>query len=572
MDLRNFFSSVKKKHHLANLSVQNFRDEEREAAEAVKKDMRRAQIEEQREADRLAARKRRDDARNAEIAEDKRTDEERVQDEIDGLAEEIPDLRPAQKKTKLWQSRPENWEDIAYDALTSSNDSAIKNFASDFEGVTSTAAYQRLNTWKKDLGKKKKVVLNPRLPDYGSEIDNLLLADFHNARSAGLSVDDENLRRYLVVHLTAAGKQGLLKEHGGKCTYGHSWAMRFYRRHNLVLRVCTSKMRELPQDFEEKKSKYLKIGAELIYRYRVPPKLVINGDETAVLLVSRANVTRNVVGSKRVRILGMGEDKAQITATIFATEAGDILPYQMIFQGTTERCHPPKGGKPDDCLWTHTKSHWQSPQTYIELLEKVVVPYKNNMILALRLPPTQGTILKHDLHYTHKDEAVLAFMKSHNIYPLFVPAGCTDVMQECDVVINKPFKNAVRKAYRDHIDDLFQVHKQSGAPVALFSPKLTMGALKPFLTGFVQRGILALKTPEMRACIQDSFANAGFFTAMRSDEMQQAMELQANQLDDNDQAIDEGHENEENVEELGFTSDAEELGVTSDMESGNESD
>ena len=33
-----------------------------------------------------------------------------------------------------------------------------------------------------------------------------------------------------------------------------------------------------------------------------------------------------------------------------------------------------------------------------------------------------------------------------------------------------------------------------------------------------------------------------------------------------------GHENEENVEELGFTSDAEELGVTSDMESGNESD
>ena len=107
MDLRNFFSSVKKKHHLANLSVQNFRDEEREAAEAVKKDMRRAQIEEQREADRLAARKRRDDARNAEIAEDKRTDEERVQDEIDGLAEEIPDLRPAQKKTKLWQSR--NW-------------------------------------------------------------------------------------------------------------------------------------------------------------------------------------------------------------------------------------------------------------------------------------------------------------------------------------------------------------------------------------------------------------------------------------------------------------------------------
>ena len=79
MDLRNFFSSVKKKHHLANLSVQNFRDEEKEATEAAKKEMRRSQMEEQREAIRLATRKRRSDAGNAEIAEDKRTDEERVQ-------------------------------------------------------------------------------------------------------------------------------------------------------------------------------------------------------------------------------------------------------------------------------------------------------------------------------------------------------------------------------------------------------------------------------------------------------------------------------------------------------------
>ena len=49
MDLRNFFSSVKKERRLANLSVQNFREEEREATEAVKKDMRHSQMEEQRE-------------------------------------------------------------------------------------------------------------------------------------------------------------------------------------------------------------------------------------------------------------------------------------------------------------------------------------------------------------------------------------------------------------------------------------------------------------------------------------------------------------------------------------------
>ena len=103
----------------------------------------------------------------------------------------------------------------------------------------------------------------------------------------------------------------------------------------------------------------MKIGADLIYKHNVPPQLVINGDETALQLVNRAKVTRNEIGAKRVKVLGIGEDKAQITVTILVTENGDTLPYQMIFQGKTNRCHP-TAGKPDDCLWTHTESHWQS--------------------------------------------------------------------------------------------------------------------------------------------------------------------------------------------------------------------
>ena len=83
MDLRRFFSSVSKRRHIANLGVQDCRDEEKAAAEEAQKNMRRQQIEEQNEANRLAARRRRNNAKFAGLAEDKRTDEERVQDEID---------------------------------------------------------------------------------------------------------------------------------------------------------------------------------------------------------------------------------------------------------------------------------------------------------------------------------------------------------------------------------------------------------------------------------------------------------------------------------------------------------
>ena len=131
------------------------------------------------------------------------------------------------------------------------------------------------------------------------------------------------------------------------------------------------------------------------------------------------------------------------------------------------------------------------------------------------LPANQHTILKHDLHYTHKDARVLEVLKAHNILPLFVPAGCTDVMQECDTVVNKPFKNAVKTGYRDHLDRLFQIFIDGGNNSAFWQPKLTLGALKPYITSWVALGIQALKTPEMRLTIKNAFANDGLFSVIR---------------------------------------------------------
>ena len=231
--------------------------------------------------------------------------------------------------------------------------------------------------------------------------------------------------------------------------------------------------------------------------------------------VNHASRTRDMKGVKRCKILGKGSDKAQITVTIFVTESGEVLPYQMIFEGKTTKCHPVNQIKPNDCLWTHTQSHWQTVPTYMDAIENIIVPYKNNVISRMGLPSNQHTILKHDLHYTHKDSRVLELMKSHNILPLFVPAGCTDLMQECDTVVNKPFKHAVKLGYKNHLDGLFQIFLDGGNNAALWQPKLTLGALKPFITAWVALGIQALKTPEMKVTIRNAFANDGLFTAIR---------------------------------------------------------
>ena len=43
-------------------------------------------------------------------------------------------------------------------------------------------------------------------------------------------------------------------------------------------------------------------------------------------------------GSKRVEIVGV-DDKRQITAVFAGSLAGDFLPPQLIYKGTTNRCH-----------------------------------------------------------------------------------------------------------------------------------------------------------------------------------------------------------------------------------------
>ena len=308
---------------------------------------------------------------------------------------------------RIHHARPVNWEIIAEEAKIYGNYSTLKTYASVFANATSIAATRRLNRWKCDLKNGKVSETRKAILAYSREID-VELSDLVTIRgSAGLSIDNSILRQQLLTLLTEYNLTDLLKEDGGKHTFRDSWAHRFFARHGMVLRVCTTKMRELPADLEDKKATSIRIGRALIFTYKTPAELVIGRDETDARFVNHASRTREAKGAKRCKISGKGSDKAQITVTIFVTESGEELPYQMIFEGKTVKCHPLNQLKPADCLWTHTESHWQSVPTYIEAIEKIIVPYKNNVISSMGLPANQHTILKHDLHYTHKDARVL---------------------------------------------------------------------------------------------------------------------------------------------------------------------
>jgi len=72
----------------------------------------------------------------------------------------------------------------------------------------------------------------------------------------------------------------------------------------------------------------MRIGAEM-QRSSVHASLVINLDQTGVLLVPAATYTYEQQGAATVAVSG-AEDKRQITAVLASSLAGDFLPLQLI--------------------------------------------------------------------------------------------------------------------------------------------------------------------------------------------------------------------------------------------------
>ena len=67
--------------------------------------------------------------------------------------------------------------------------------------------------------------------------------DAHDITAADAAADDVSLRFLLVPILQANDLSDWLIENGGKFLFQHGWAASFWKRHNLVSRVVTTKMR-----------------------------------------------------------------------------------------------------------------------------------------------------------------------------------------------------------------------------------------------------------------------------------------------------------------------------------------
>ena len=243
--------------------------------------------------------------------------------------------------------------------------------------------------------------------------------------------------------------KSLLKENGDSLEQmlTKNWAKSLLCRMGFVKRRGNTKAKVPVEHFEVLKSQFLFDIKATVEMQEIPPKLIINWDQTGIKMVPVSSWTMEQKGAKRVEISGI-DDKRQITAVFAATPVGEFLPFQLIYQGKTPACLP-KFKFPSDWNVTYTSNRWSNEQTMKAYIKEIIVLYVKQKRAQLKLNEDHPSLAIFDVFKGQCTEEVLQMLEENNIERVCVPANCTDRLQPLDLSVNKPAKEFLRGRFQE---------------------------------------------------------------------------------------------------------------------------
>ncbi|CAG2200201.1 unnamed protein product [Mytilus edulis] len=157
-------------------------------------------------------------------------------------------------------------------------------------------------------------------------------------------------------------------------------------------------------------------------------------------MVPTSEWTLEEKGSKDCSIVAL-DDKREITGVVGISLTGALLPFQLIYKGTTDRCHP-SYTFPKDWNVTHSENHWSTSVTMIEYAKSVLIPYFDKVRKEIK---RSGRSKAHalaifDVFKAHQDKDFLALLHKNRIRTVFVPPSTTEELQPCDRTVNGKLK------------------------------------------------------------------------------------------------------------------------------------
>ena len=208
----------------------------------------------------------------------------------------------------------------------------------------------------------------------GKRLDNAVQEYILKLREHGCPIN---------THLVIAAARGItqamdrtrLVEYGGPATLSTSWAKSLLKRMNFTKRRASTKYSHPVDELEKEKEAFLSEILDTVGLNDIPPELIFNWDQIGINLVPTVLWTLDKKGKKRIEIAGY-QDKRQITGVMYGSLVGELLPFQLVYAGKTDRCHPAYEF-PKDWQIVHTHNHWSNEETMLMYIAEIIVPFVN---------------------------------------------------------------------------------------------------------------------------------------------------------------------------------------------------
>ncbi|KAF8219854.1 hypothetical protein L208DRAFT_1337387, partial [Tricholoma matsutake] len=171
-------------------------------------------------------------------------------------------------------------------------------------------------------------------------------------------------------------------------------------------------------------------------------ELIANSDQTQTTLAQGCHMTYTKVGSKQVMTIGT-EEKHAITIMVTLMNDGVVLPFQVIYKGSTAMSLPSaqsqsyKDAKAAGFLLEtlKTSTYWSTQDTMRNFVNTILTPHFDATKIHLGLPPDQCSLWQIDCWSVHFSDEFMNWMgKSYeSIIVHFIPAWMTGFFQPCDI-------------------------------------------------------------------------------------------------------------------------------------------
>uniref|UniRef100_A0A8C5ADR7 HTH CENPB-type domain-containing protein n=1 Tax=Gadus morhua TaxID=8049 RepID=A0A8C5ADR7_GADMO len=271
----------------------------------------------------------------------------------------------------------------------------------------------------KDANSQRKSYHGPQSGRF-IEVDRRVFEYVREKRSEGMPITRA------VIQLKALEIARELNITGFKASLG--WCRRMMRRNGLSLRRRMSLAQHLPSDFGEKLLPFQRFVINLRKKHSYPLDQIGNADQTPIYFDMPTSVTVNRKGEKSVRI----------TVMLTCLADGSKLPPYVILKRKTVPKDPIAAG----IIVRAQEKGWMESGLVVDLL-KVVWGARYRGLRKRR------NMLVLDAFRRHLTESVKSQVRAMNADLVIIPGGMTSQLQVLDVVVNKPFKDNLRKKYTE---------------------------------------------------------------------------------------------------------------------------